>query len=33
MATGAVIFDLFRTLGEFEWTITDEDVSAQRQRA
>ena len=28
MATGAVIFDLFRTLGEFEWTITDEDVSS-----
>jgi FMN phosphatase YigB (HAD superfamily) len=28
MATKAVIFDLFKTLGEFEWTITDEDVSS-----
>ena len=28
MATRAVIFDLFKTLGEFEWTITDEDVSS-----
>lgn len=28
MATGAVMFDLFKTLGEFEWTITDEDVSS-----
>ena len=28
MATGAVIFDLFKTLGEFERTITDEDVSS-----
>ncbi len=22
------MFDLFKTLGEFEWTITDEDVSS-----
>jgi len=28
MVIGAVIFDLFKTLGEFEWTITDEDVSS-----
>jgi len=28
MATRAVIFDLFKTLGEFEWTITDEDASS-----
>jgi len=28
MATKAIIFDLFKTLGEFEWTITDESVSS-----
>ena len=28
MATRAVVFDLFKTLGEFEWTITDEDATS-----
>lgn len=28
MATRAVVFDLFKTLGEFEWIITDEDATS-----
>jgi hypothetical protein len=28
MATEAIIFDLFKTLGEFERTITDEEASS-----
>lgn len=28
MATEVVVFDLFKTLGEFEWIITDEDATS-----
>jgi hypothetical protein len=28
MATEAVVFDLFKTLGEFEWIITDDDATS-----
>jgi HAD superfamily hydrolase (TIGR01509 family) len=28
MTIRAVVFDLFKTLGEFEWTITDEDATS-----
>jgi len=28
MAIRAVVFDLFKTLGEFEWIITDEDATS-----
>jgi FMN phosphatase YigB (HAD superfamily) len=27
MTARAVVFDLFKTLGEFEWIITDEDAT------